>query len=248
MDLLTRVERAIEGVFEGLFSHRFRGRVQPLEVARRLTRAMEDQKMVSVSQVFVPNEFVVSLHPEDLQSVAPFESAIMPELTRHVEQTASEQGYGLLGRVAICFKEDPSVAPGDIRVTGQFVRREEQGKQVADAPTSALKATDRPVLQSARQAFLRVGTGPDEGGEFYLSAVHTTIGRGSSSDISVTDTSVSRAHAEIEARHEGYYARDLGSKNGTLVNGAHADDVLLQDGDTIAIGATLFQFHSTRVV
>ncbi|HET6384010.1 MAG TPA: DUF3662 and FHA domain-containing protein [Armatimonadota bacterium] len=247
VDLLTRLERALEHIFESLFSHGFKGRVQPVEIARRLTRAMEDHKMVSVSQVFVPNEFTVALHPEDYRTLSPFEAAIMPDLVRHVEESAAEANYGLLGKPVIRLKEDPTVERGGTRIDAGFLRKEDQTARVPDTPTTALKIENAPPL-TGRQAVLVVIEGPDAGQEFSLRHGMSTIGRGGVNDVALSDTSVSRAHAQIELQPDGYHLKDLGSKNGSLVNGLPAVDTLLAHGDEIVIGATIFEFRAARVV
>ncbi len=248
MDLLTRLERAIEGAVEGIFSHTFRGRVQPLDVARRLSRSMEDHKIVSVSQTYVPNEFEVALHPEDYKTIQPFEHAILPELSRHVEESAAGAKYGLLGKPHIAFKEDPAVERGAMVIAASFVRKEEQGKGAIHSPTTALQQKSLPRTVSGRNAALAVVEGPDTGDEFPVSGALTTIGRGGTNDVALTDSSVSRAHAEIELQPDGFHLKDLGSKNGSYVNSIRASDLLLCDGDTIAVGATVFHFRAARVL
>ena len=248
MDLLTRLERAIEGAVEGIFSHTFRGRVQPLDVARRLTRSMEDHKIVSVSQTYVPNRFEVALHPEDYKTIQPFEHAIMPELVRHVEESAASARYGLLGKPHIAFKEDAAVERGGIVVAASFVRKEEQGQEAVHSPTTALQQKLLPRTASGRTAALAVVEGPDTGDEWPVKGALTTIGRSGSNDVALTDSSVSRSHAEIELHPDGFHLKDLGSKNGSYVNEIRASDALLCDGDTVAVGATVFHFRAARVL
>lgn len=248
MDLLTRLERAIEGAFEGIFSHTFRGRVQPLDIAKRLTRSMEDHKIVSVSRIFVPNEFEVALHPEDYKTIAPFEHAIMPELIHHLEESAAGANYGLLGKPQIAFKEDAAIERGGMAVAANFVRKEEQGLQAVHSPTTALPQAALPRTSPGRHAALAVIEGPDTGDEFPVTGALTTIGRGGTNDVALTDSSVSRAHAEIELQPDGFHLRDMGSKNGSYVNGMRASDSLLGDGDTVAVGATVFHFRAARVL
>jgi hypothetical protein len=248
VDLLARLERALEQAFEGLFSSKFRGRIQPVEIARRLSRTLEDHKMVSVSRVFVPNEFSVSLHPDDYQTLAPFEPAIVPELARHVDEAARQSHYGLLGTPVVTLHEDGAVERGGIKIDAKFVRREDQARRQPDNPTTDLGRPAATNHAPGRYAALNVIEGPDNGVEFVLTGEPMTIGRGAGNAIALTDSSVSRSHARIALEPDGFHLQDLGSKNGSFVQGLRAKDVLLNDGDNVAIGATLFRFRAARVV
>ena len=246
------MERALEQLFEGAFSHGFRGRVQPVEISRRLTRAMEDHKIVSVSQVYAPNEFDVSLNPEDYRTLSPFEAAILPELIRHMEDAAHEAGYDLLGQPIICFQGVDTVERGDIGVDARFVRREDQGARSIDLPTSALKSPESPCPSASISpeacTSLTIVDGPDVGEEYTLAGPVTSIGRGASNDVPLTDTSVSRAHAEIRQQDDGFHLVDLESKNGSFVQGVPVHDRLLSDEDRISMGATVLRFRAARVL
>ena len=70
MSLLRNIEQKIEGLFERGFRRAFRSSLQPVELARKLAREMEDHKTISVSRVYVPNEFTVYLAPSDRESFA----------------------------------------------------------------------------------------------------------------------------------------------------------------------------------
>jgi hypothetical protein len=213
---------------------------------------MEDHKIVSVSQVYAPNEFDVTLNPEDYRTLSPFEAAIMPELVRHVEDAAREAGYDLLGQPAISFQGVDTVERGDIGVDARFVRREDQGARNVDLPTTALKspASPSPSASFASDACtsLTIVDGPDVGEEYTLAGPVTSIGRGASNDVPLSDTSVSRSHAEIRQQDDGFHLVDLDSKNGSFVQGVSVHDRLLTDGDRISMGATVLRFQAARVL
>jgi pSer/pThr/pTyr-binding forkhead associated (FHA) protein len=76
-----------------------------------------------------------------------------------------------------------------------------------------------------------------------LADLGTTIGRDPTNDVILhEDKMVSRSHAEIVLRNEQWYLVDLGSRNGTLVNGRAAQQHPLRDGDVIGIGSSRFEF------
>lgn len=77
---------------------------------------------------------------------------------------------------------------------------------------------------------------------FPVTAAHTTIGRGAHNALVLRDTEVSSRHAEIVASAEGFVLRDLGSANGTRVNGAPVTEARLRIGDIVVVGSTRLTF------
>ncbi len=92
------------------------------------------------------------------------------------------------------------------------------------------------------QASVVILQGKAAGMEYLLDRTRSVIGRDSGAKIPVTDPLVSREHAEILFHDGVYLLRDLGSTNGTLINGASIKQAPLRHGDTFRIGDTLFQF------
>lgn len=95
-------------------------------------------------------------------------------------------------------------------------------------------------------ARLIVIRGVDEGKRFELAAPVVTIGRHSANAVALHDTQVSRRHLEVRAVPAGYELVDLGSGNGTLLNGRPVGTALLRSGDTISIGQTVLMFSAGR--
>lgn len=95
-------------------------------------------------------------------------------------------------------------------------------------------------------ARLIVIRGVDEGKRFELAAPVVTVGRHSANAVALHDTQVSRRHLEVRAVPAGYELVDLGSGNGTLLNGRPVGTALLRSGDTIAIGQTVLMFSAGR--
>jgi transcriptional regulator with GAF, ATPase, and Fis domain len=85
--------------------------------------------------------------------------------------------------------------------------------------------------------------GPFQGTAFSLSEKNVSIGRDPSNDLWIADHALSRQHCLLVS-HDGQFAiRDLGSKNGTLVNGMPVGEQLLHDGDHISVGDSVFIFQ-----
>jgi two-component system, cell cycle response regulator len=85
-------------------------------------------------------------------------------------------------------------------------------------------------------------TGPHMGERYVLKQADAVIGRTDDCQIRNTDASVSRTHARVECREDGYYAVDLGSTNGTFVNNIPHKEVRLDDGDYLRIGNCIYRF------
>lgn len=121
MSLWERLERALEGMVEGLFRKGFKGRVQPIEIARRLVRAMEDNRRVSVSRVYVPNEYIVSLHPEDRENLIAFERTLADELISYLSEASRRQRLYFISPPRVEFAADQTVPEAGVIVTARFV-------------------------------------------------------------------------------------------------------------------------------
>jgi pSer/pThr/pTyr-binding forkhead associated (FHA) protein len=86
------------------------------------------------------------------------------------------------------------------------------------------------------QALLLVKRGPNAGSTFLIEKDLTTVGRDTESDVFLDDVTVSRAHARIDRRDRAFFVKDLGSLNGTYVNGEAVEETKLARGDEVQIG------------
>jgi hypothetical protein len=234
MPNLRDFERRLGGLVEGLFSKTFRSGVQPVEIAKRVVRTMDDGKQVAVNEVWAPNRFEISLSSEDAPRFQQIEPALVKELSGVVLETAAERGWGLVGPPEVELFVDNKLKRGDLVVEASLV----QGEQPVPVPQAASPAAAAP----ARRAQLRV----HEGGGVRAIPVDKeliTIGRVSESDIVVGDTSASRRHAQIRTVDGVSTVTDLGSTNGTKVNGRDVQSAALNDGDTITVGATKIEYR-----
>lgn len=218
MSLWGKLEQRVGGLIEGLFSRAFRGRVHPMEIADRLVREIEDQRTFSVSTVYVPNEFIVRLHPEDLAYLRPLEEALRREIEQYVQQYVEQRGYALVGRPRLILAEAERGHPGSFNVESLMVER----------PPEALL----------------IGlTGPVAGTKFRVEQDCVRLGRAPENDLVIEDHNLSRFHAQIIRQKEGFVVVDLGSTNGTYVNGQKVSQAALRDGDEIAVGLSCWRFE-----
>jgi len=215
---LQRFERRLERLVEGAFNKTFRSGLQPLEIGRRLVREMDAGRALGVRGPVVPNEFVVVLSPDDAARFEGFHDALSRELEDAAREHARDEKYSFLGPVTVVFEEDERRRRGDFDVLATIV----------EGPGGTAGTL---VLPDGRR--LTLGTEP------------LRIGRLPDCLISLSDPQVSRHHAEVRPGHDGYEVVDLGSTNGTLVNGVVVKEHPLRDGDVILVGATSIRYEES---
>ena len=232
MGVLQRFERRLEGLVSGAFARTFGGFVEPVEVAAALNREAEDKKaIVAQGRVLVPNTFVVALGPGDLDRLGEYDAALRTELAAMVSEAAQERGWSFVGPVEVRFELEPGRATGTFSVSSSVVAATAEG-----AGPAAEVGTPRLVVLAA---------GP--GGQdrtVALTGATTVLGRGAEADVRLSDTGVSRRHAEIRLAGGAAQVVDLGSTNGTRVNGSAVSSSPLMDGDRVAVGTTELLYRS----
>ena len=221
MPILRDFERRLGGLVEGLFSKAFRSGVQPVEIAKLIMREMEAGRSVGVSEVWAPNRFELSLSPDDAARYEQAEDAIAAELRRVIRESAAEHGWGLVGPPEVEFLIDEQLKRGDLRCAAALVEGEDDGGGHASV-----------VVR-------------EDGGErtVPLSSDTVTIGRLADCDVVLKDKGASRKHAQLKRRDGAWTLTDLGSTNGTRLNGQTVQTRELSDGDTITIGTTVIEFR-----
>ena len=235
MSILRDFERRLERIVEGAFTKAFRSGVQPVELAKRALREMEANKTVGVREVWVPNRYVLRLAPEDHERFSGMERGLATELEQVIVEGARERGFGLVASPQVVLERDDSLKRGDLELETELT--EATG---APAPTAGggnpSSATRGPVL-----ALVQDGTTIQE---FPLERDTAVIGRMAGSEIELPDPGASRRHAEVRRRGDGFVLVDLGSTNGTLVNGSEVSEHPLADGDRITIGHSTLEFRT----
>ncbi|MBM3634829.1 MAG: DUF2662 domain-containing protein [Actinobacteria bacterium] len=137
---LRNIEQKIEGMVEKTFGRMFRSSLQPVELARRLAREMEDHKTVSVSRVYVPNQYTVYLSPADRRQFSSYESALVVELGSYLEAHARSEGLSLLSMPRIRLETDTDLRPGEFGIACRMVDPGRPGAEPADAAPEAAAA------------------------------------------------------------------------------------------------------------
>jgi hypothetical protein len=218
--VLQRFERRLEGLVQGAFARAFGGWVEPVEVAAALTREAEDRKtIVAAGRVLVPNAFVVELGPADADRLREYDEPLRNELAAMVREAAQEHGWSFVGPVEVAFHETDELDTGAFRV-----RSSVSAGELDAAPAAEAVQPEGPRVVVAGTTRHVTGT--------------TVIGRGAETDLQLTDTGVSRRHAELRVVAGALEVHDLGSTNGTWVNGRRVQAASLRDGDKVTVGST----------
>lgn len=228
MGIGDELERRLEKVVEGAFSKAFKSDVQPSELGRRMLLEMERGKTVSVGAVYVPNDFTIQLSSKDFERFQGLEPTLVKEFRSMLKEFARERRWRPAGVVDVTFAENSELKAGRFEVLTRHLSTEE-----VPEPDQEL---DIPVITSASD--------PDQ--RWQLDSDLITIGRSSDSGIVLTDPNASRNHAELSKKGEEWWVIDLGSTNGTLVNGALVKERRLQPGDRIKIGGSEMIFELSR--
>src|SRR5207245_7939300 len=129
--VLRAIEQKIEALFEGVFGRAFRTSVQPVELARKLAKEMDDHRTVSVSRVYVPNEYTVYLSSADREQFEGYENSLLAELEEYLTEHAKRESYALLTPARVLLETDDDLAVGEFGIATRMVQRR-RGK--ADQP------------------------------------------------------------------------------------------------------------------
>jgi hypothetical protein len=242
MSLLRNLEDRIAGLVEGTFGRVFRTQVRPVEIARKLAREMEEHKTVSVSRTYVPNEYVVWLGPEDRKRFEGVEQDVIDELSAYLLEYARRERLALVSRPQISFDTDERLRLGEFGIQARLVRPVAESVEQADhghtmVYSSATRAQED--LEEARSGRRGRAILVAEGKRYAVGPGGATIGRSRECDIVLSDSNVSRRHAELRPVGDGWSVTDLGSTNGVRVNGRDVrpnEPQPLAPGDRLDVG------------
>lgn len=230
MGIFDRFENAVEKGVNSVFSKVFRSGLNPVDISTALRRVMDDQVEVPAGasaqnpNPVAPNIFLVRVASSDLETL---ESggleATVEELEKETTRHAENQSYVLAGPVAISFEAAEGEPTGMLEILAE-VRRGHVAPATGAAPTPS-----HPIIDV-------------DGEKWLLTEDVTVIGRSSAADIQVDDSGVSRKHVEFRITPQGVILTDLGSTNGTFVEGHRVQAATLLDGNQITIGRTRILF------
>ena len=250
--VLRSIERKIEALFEGVFGRAFRTNVQPVELARKLAKEMDDHRTVSVSRVYVPNEYTVYLSPGDREQFESYEDNLRSELQEYLSEHARREDYALLAAPRVLMETDADLDVGEFGIATRMVQRdrrrgmEEPPSDIEPGATMIYKAKPAQPTQAVSPEELGVETElvtlSWNGASHEVKDRRVVIGRSRDCDIQLADANVSRRHAELRQEGASYWIVDLGSTNGIEVNGKRVKRAKLRNGDTITLGSTEVTF------
>ena len=223
--MVSRLERAVERIVEGTIARAFRLRVQPAEIGRHLERAMLDGRVTSVGTTLAPNLYEVRLHPEDAATFAGWEDALEREMETWLAEAAFRRGIASVGAIRVQVATDASVPRRTVRVAGHF-----SGGKTAPASPSPTR----------RQPAIRLMPTDGRMALITLDSQAVTVGRGEDNDLVLPVPEVSRHHARLEPAGAGWRVVDLGSRNGTWINGERVSGRRLAVGDEVTFGTVAF--------
>jgi hypothetical protein len=242
MTVLRTIESKLESLFEGVFGRAFRANVQPVELARKLVKEMDEHRNVSVSRVYVPNEYTIYLSPADREQFVDYEESLREELQEYAASHARREGYVLLSPPRVKFETDADLDVGMFGIATRLAhssRPKQAGAPAAEAAPGATMIYDGGVAPAAP---VEVAMLTFAGRTHELSGQRIVIGRSKDADIQVADPNVSRRHAEIRQDGKSYLLVDLDSTNGIEVNGRVVRELDLEDGTRFTIGSTEIVF------
>mgnify|MGYP000002791571 FL=1 len=216
MGLLDSFEKGLERAVNSAFAKSFRSGIQPVEIAAALRSELDAKAaVVSRDRILAPNAFEVRLAPADAERMRSLGSTLDDELLSLVQKHAKAQGFSFAGPVTVALATDEQLATGTLRV---------------DSQTAAGQVAWRGVVDIA-------------GARHPLAKGRTVIGRGSDADITIADAGTSRRHVEILWDGERAMVRDLGSTNGTELDGRKVSEAPLPPDSVIKIGRTEIVFR-----
>ena len=246
MSVLRNLEAKLEGLVEGAFSRAFRSQVQPVELARKLAKEMEDAKSISLSRTYVPNQFWVYLSPEDRAQFESYEDGLKKELSDYLLEHARSNGLALLTRPTVELETDDRLSLGEFGIQAKLVQPADAGEDAEAVEgdfghTMVYSTTGARRVESPRRDSRVLLVGEDK--RTVITGDQFVIGRSRECDLVLDDPNVSRRHAELRRGDDGWVVQDLGSTNGIKLNGKRSRGGRLNPGDEITLGVSRLTFE-----
>jgi predicted component of type VI protein secretion system len=257
LGILKNIEKRMESLVEGVFGRAFRRQIHPVEIAKGLTKQMDEGRMVSISRTYAPNDFTVHLSKEDSEAIQAYRDALRDELIQYASTHADNKDYHVMSPPRVRFETEDSLRFGEFGITAKLTggdgprekgapqdtsgqtrifRTEDAGGGQGTSSISPEEARRHGLAREVVELVLDEKTYPLDGRGPW------TIGRSQENDIVVSDPNVSRRHARLSRADNGFVVEDLGSTNGTLLDGAPIDRERIESGDELTFGQVTARF------
>lgn len=253
----------MESLVEGVFGRAFRRQIHPVEIAKGLTKQMDEARMVSISRTYAPNDFTVHLSKEDTESIQAYQDSLRDELIQYASTHAENKNYHLMTPPTIRFITEDTLRFGEFGVTAKLtggggprekgapsdtsgqtrIFRAETGEEqddAQDAQGTAAISLDEATKHNLAREIVEIVVGEKK--HVLEGRGPWSVGRSEENDIVVPDPNISRKHARLLRAENGFVVEDLGSTNGTLLDGAPIDRERIESGDEITFGQTSARF------
>jgi len=259
MDAFRTFEQFVQRLIETPFTRLTGSKLQPIELAKRLERQLDQSRTIGIGRIYAPNVFDVVLNHRDYATFERFRASLQAELGTYVQRRGVERGYTFVGPVEVHIVEGPDVGAGDVHITSSITE-----VTTAMPPPVANNRGSTRILQSQEEAtvapvppttadvpslhgILVVRDEDRSVREVPLAGQSVRLGRGLDNDVVLNSLSVSRNHAQFVLSTEGrYVVQDLGSTNGTLLNGVPIKEGAPRYGDSMTMGAIEVRFERPR--
>src|SRR4051794_9421518 len=210
---------------------------------------MDDHRTVSVSRVYVPNEYTVYLSTADREQFSSYEASLRNELQEYLAEHARREGYVMLTPPAVSIQTDDDLSIGEFGIATRMAQGERGEREAKSSPShvepgATMVYKPRTPLPEAGGALADVALAQEivtltvEGKRHEVDKRRVVIGRSKECDLKLDDPNSSRRHAELRQEGAAYWLVDLDSTNGSAVNGHRTSRAKLESGDTITIGST----------
>jgi FHA domain-containing protein len=260
LGFLKHIEKRMESLVEGVFGRAFRRQIHPVEIAKGLTKQMDEGRMVSISRTYAPNDFTVHLSKEDTESIRAYQASLKDELIQYASTHAENKNYHLMTPPRIRFETEDTLRFGEFGVTAKLTGGDGPREKGAPQDTSGQTRIFRTEESSGGEIDQGTATiSVDEARRHGLAREIVevvlgdekhqlegrgpwSVGRSQENDIVINDPNVSRRHARISRADNGFVVEDLGSTNGTLLDGAPIDRERIEGGDELTFGQSTARF------
>lgn len=252
MKFVRSLENMFEKYIEGFFNNKFSSGLQPVEIAKQLVRQMDDERTVGISQIYVPNSYMVYLNKADYERIGSYSQSICHELSLYLVEEAQKRKYTVNGIPVVELHQDDSVGKGQFRISSSFSEPLPEESDMASSEVGCYEISDTRVFDKVEcgvmkkpclKGILTIIEGPDIGVKLDIGAHRINIGRRASNELPLADMNTSRLQAYVVYEEKTHVIYDAKSLNGTYVNSHRIMRKELEVGDRIKIGNTVILYE-----